>query len=58
MLLSYEDDRSEVRRRYKAICVESKLEFKSHQVRLPDYCLICGFYGSSGLVTTGLLLGL
>ena len=35
MLLSYEDDKSEIERRYKAVCKKHNLSFERHNVYLP-----------------------
>ena len=36
MLLSYEDDKSEIERRYKAVCKKHNLSFGQHNVYLPN----------------------
>ena len=36
MLLSYEDDKSEIERRYKAVCKKHNLSFEQHNVYLPN----------------------
>ena len=37
MVLSYEDDISEIKRRYKALCTAHKLEFSDHALFLPKF---------------------
>ncbi|MBL6689114.1 MAG: AAA family ATPase, partial [Pseudomonadales bacterium] len=37
LLLSYEDDRSEIERRYKAVCTENDMAFDTHWLHLPEY---------------------
>lgn len=58
LLLSFEDDHSEICRRYKAICTENDMEFDTHQLYLPDYPFMLFQQDGSQLVTTNFAPGL